>query len=187
MDGTAVSTACEDPELACQWLDYLYTYDGTLLINYGVEGEGMTFDAQGNPCYTDLVLNNPDGMITVACSLLYSKTGGAGIYDPDRYNASYSDQQLDSIALWTENVDNSHMYPTNIPLTADESSTIASLLTDIETYVKQMSLSCISGTASPQDTWDEFHAALTDMDVETVVQIYQDAYDRYASAMESAG
>ena len=50
LDGTSISTACNDPELLCRWLDYIYTYDGTLLVNYGVEGEGMTFDADGAPC-----------------------------------------------------------------------------------------------------------------------------------------
>ena len=36
---TAISADCENWEVAMRWLDYLYTEEGALLANYGVEGD----------------------------------------------------------------------------------------------------------------------------------------------------
>ena len=51
--------------------------------------------------YTDLVLNNPD-MITVACSLLYSKFGGAGVVDAYRFAPGYTEKQKENLLIQTE-------------------------------------------------------------------------------------
>lgn len=40
----SITTACHDPELALQYMDYFFTDEGSTLCNYGVEGEGMAFD-----------------------------------------------------------------------------------------------------------------------------------------------
>lgn len=182
LDGTSISTACNDPELLCQWLDYIYTYDGTLLVNYGVEGEGMTFDGDGAPMYTDLVLNNPD-MITVAAASYYSKFAGAGVIDAYRFADSYSDSQKAAIELWTAGLDNDYTYPTSINMTLEESERASELLSSVETYVDQYSLAFITGSIDPSSDWDSFQSGLSSLEVEELVEIYQTAYDRYAAAV----
>ena len=57
----AVSTDCENPELALRWLDYLYSEEGAMLANYGIEGETYTM-TDGTPQYTDVMTSNPDGL-----------------------------------------------------------------------------------------------------------------------------
>lgn len=44
-----------------QLCDYMYTTDGILLANYGVEDVTFTYNAEGKPEFTDLIMNNPDG------------------------------------------------------------------------------------------------------------------------------
>ena len=176
--GTSISTSCADLELAAKWLDYLYTYEGALLTGYGIEGEGLTFDTDGNPMYTDLVLNNPD-MITVACSLVYSKFGGAGIIDCYRFVPGYTDKQRDAIALWSENRDTDYHFTPGIQYTTDESARYAALLSDIETYAKQTSLQFMTGELSIDQDWDAYVAQITAMDLDELLTICQGAYDRY--------
>lgn len=177
-DGTSITTTCKDPELAALWLDYNYTYEGALLTGYGVEGEGLTFDAEGNPMYTELVLNNPD-MITVACSVMYSKYGGAGIIDATRFSPGYSQKQNDAIALWLDNMDTDHEYPGAIQMTTEENETYSELMSDLETYVNQCTLQFISGEMDPQADWDEYMASLESLGMEEVTELCQMAYDRY--------
>jgi putative aldouronate transport system substrate-binding protein len=45
----AVTTACEDPILAVKLLDYLYSDEGALLANYGIEGETFNYNEEGKP------------------------------------------------------------------------------------------------------------------------------------------
>lgn len=37
----SISTQCECPELLMQWCNYMYTDEGALLCNYGLEGESF--------------------------------------------------------------------------------------------------------------------------------------------------
>ena len=55
----SITTVCEDPDVIARYVDYVYSDDGILLANYGVEGETFTY-VDGVPRLTDMVLNNPD-------------------------------------------------------------------------------------------------------------------------------
>lgn len=180
-NGLAISTSCEDVELAANWLDYLYTYDGVLLCNYGVEGEGMQFTADGTPEYTELVLHNPD-MITIACIATYSKYGGAGIFDAARESSGYTDIQFDAMNTWSKNVDHSMEYPDGVPQTQEETALRASLGTDIKACVSEYTLRFINGVLDCDKDWDDFMNALDALDADEYVEVHQEIYDRYISS-----
>lgn len=177
-DGTSISTSCTDPVLAARWLDYNYTYEGTLLCGYGVEGEGLTFDAEGKPMYTDLVLNNPD-MITVACSLLYSKYGGAGVIDAYRYTPGYTEKQKAATELWLDNLDTACEFPDRVQFTIEESAEYSKIMSDLDTYANQATLQFITGDLSVEKDWDSYIASLESLEVERAQELCQIAYDRY--------
>lgn len=177
-DGTSISTSCTDPVLAARWLDYNYTYEGTLLCGYGVEGEGLTFDEDGKPMYTDLVLNNPD-MITVACSLLYSKYGGAGVIDAYRYTPGYTEKQKAATELWLDNLDTTCEFPDRVQFTIEESAEYSKIMSDLDTYANQATLQFITGDLSVENDWDSYIASLESLEVERAQELCQIAYDRY--------
>lgn len=59
--GYSVSTACTEPALAVQMLDWLYSEEAQLLGGYGTEGESYTIE-NGSPAFTDLILQNPQSL-----------------------------------------------------------------------------------------------------------------------------
>ncbi|MBP3543564.1 MAG: extracellular solute-binding protein, partial [Lachnospiraceae bacterium] len=59
--GAVVTSSCEDPVLAVQALDYFYGEEGQDLMNWGIEGETYTVNADGTKTFTDMVMNAPDG------------------------------------------------------------------------------------------------------------------------------
>ena len=128
--------------------------------------------------YTDLVLRNPD-MITVACSLLYSKFGGAGIVDAYRYAPGYSDKQNVAIALWLEDLDTEYELPGAVQFTTEESTEYSRILSDLDTYAYQATLQFITGELSPETDWDAYLDALNDLELSEIESICQIAYDRY--------
>ncbi len=46
-------------EEAIKMYDYIYSEDGILLSNWGIEGETFAYDENGDPYYLDLIANNP--------------------------------------------------------------------------------------------------------------------------------
>lgn len=45
--GVGITTACQDPERAVKFLDWLCSEEGQVLIHWGIEGENYTVDASG--------------------------------------------------------------------------------------------------------------------------------------------
>ena len=177
----SISTQCECPELLMQWCNYMYTDEGALLCNYGIEGESFEYNENHVPVFTDLVLNNPD-MITVACSLLYSKYGGAGVIDAYRYTPGYTEKQRNATELWLENLDTECEFPNAVQFKVEESTEYSTIMSDLNTYATQSTLKFITGELSVEDDWDAYIANLESLGVVRVQEICQIAYDRYSLA-----
>lgn len=78
MSQTVLTKDCSDPIVATMWLDYQYTEDAMILNNYGVEGETFYYDDNGDFQFTDLIMNNPDGLNTTDANRLYIRRNGSG-------------------------------------------------------------------------------------------------------------
>ena len=62
--------------------------------------------------------------------------------------------------------------------TAEESETYSSVFNDISTVLSENTLKFITG-ASSMDDYAAFQDHLREMGIEQIVQIYQDAYNRF--------
>lgn len=179
--GFAISTGCDNVELAVQWCNYWYTRDGSLLANYGVEGVSFEYDDNGKPQFTDLITNNPDGLVyDIAVSLYTSFNENAYIADNTKTDANYTEDQLVAIETWSSNADTEWVYSPYASLTADESDAYNNANSEIETYVAEMALKFIVGE-TPLTEFDAFRSTLNDMGLETCLVAKQSALDRYNS------
>lgn len=52
-----ISANCKQPEMLVKWIDNLYTYEGSLLINFGKEGEDWHYNEQNLPTWNDYILD----------------------------------------------------------------------------------------------------------------------------------
>lgn len=177
--GWAVSATAEDIETLIQCVDYLYSPEGFILANYGVEGETYELDAEGNPHFTDLITRNPDGMSMDSAVYIYTLQNGAFNEDYTRYTSTFSDRTQEMVDVWNHEVADSYMYPaSNVSLNSEESERAAQILSDITATVDENILKFIKGDRSV-DEFDTFRQELRDLGIEEFVSIYQDAYDRY--------
>lgn len=175
-----VTTACKIPEIAVQWLDFWFTQEGSTLVNYGVEGEGLIYDESGKPMVSDLILNNPDGLPTNITTVLYTVSNVVGLESYSRLTQEMTESQEAAYGIWTKNfdMDNSHDLPSGIALSGDEASRFAELYGDINSYATEMILRFITGEVSLSE-WDTYITTLNDMKLSETIQIYQKALDRY--------
>lgn len=175
-----VSSTCEQPELAVQWLNFLYTEPGIELANWGIEGlnyEIVDGVHQYLPAMWDYNGISQEGLnyyfkMHNAASHAYSDTVcHANLLKSPEATAIrmlYDDDPLLDSAL----------YLPNISLNADETETKTRVMSDIDTYVDEMVLKFIVGT-EPLDNWDTFVSTVEGMGLQEALDAMQSAYDRY--------
>lgn len=176
--GTAVSATSAQPELAAQWLDYCYSPEGQLLTNYGVEGEGLAYDENGNPCYSDLVLHNENYGVTAA-SAIYSQYGGGMLCYGDRTYAGFSTRIQEAIESWRYD-DWAWVYPTKATLTTEQGEEYTPIINELNNYVSEATLKFILGETELNDsTWQDYMDTLESMGLSRCLEIKTEALEAY--------
>ena len=179
----SVTTVCEDPDVIAKYVDYVYSEEGILLANYGVEGETFTY-MDGVPKLTDLVLNNPDYSYGAAMNIFVCDrmTPAPFIIDENRVRADYVQDQIDAIEIWNNSNDGLYNLPrAGMNLTVEESQNYNALYTDIETYEDENVVKFVVGDKS-LDEFDDFVTTLKTMGIDECTTIEQAAYDRYLTS-----
>ncbi len=182
---TAISADSENWEVALRWLDYLYTEEGALLANYGVEGDTFEFNEDGEPEFTDKILANENGwtMTQTVASYLCPSAGIANWSDWTRELAGVPEKDQACYDVWSEFSDDWRL-PSSVTLTQEESTERAALYADISTIVKEQTAQFISGALDIESNWDAYISALEASGMERAIEITQAAYDRYLARVE---
>lgn len=174
-----VTTSCENVELAIAWCDFWYSDTGSLLSNYGIEGQTFTYDDNGMPHWTDFVTNNPDGVSYVVCRQVYlTLTQQPGIYSMDMELEQLSDNGKRAIEIWNASADGAYLIPNTYSMTAEESEELSAILSDINTLNEESWTKFITGDKS-LDEYESYVQSLYQMNIERAIEIYQSALDRY--------
>lgn len=177
--GYNVSTNCKNPELACKWLDYLFSPNGWVLCNYGIEGESFNYGEDGLPQWTELITNPVDIPSGVAKSMYMIVQGPCLMYSPREFDA-YTNAMVEASDIWASNIaDTTFEYPNTITLIGADAEEYSNLLSDIGTYVEENAVRFIIGELNFQDDYDNFTSVINSMNMERILEIKQDAYDIY--------
>lgn len=178
--GIALGATCKDPVLATKLLDYGYSEQGSLLFNFGREGESYTM-VDGVPTYTDIILNNPDGLPIGEAMSKYIQANYQG---PCVQSMGYQEQYFqmqqakDAVKNWADAGSRQHKLPAVTP-TQEEAAEYASIINDINTYRAEMTSKFILGTADVDTEFDKYIDTLNQFGLERATEIMQGAYERY--------
>lgn len=185
LDGnTAISTNCQDIELACRYLDSWFTVEGSNLANYGVEGETYFINDDGYAQFTELITNNPDGIPEGIAKGVYAAATGCYMVDPVKLYANYTEQQRGASEIWNSIYNYVDSIPSQLPndlddyMTTEESTLAASLQTDINTAQEEIYFKLVMGVASFDD-WDQYEQDIHSVGLDKLMELYQTVYDRY--------
>lgn len=177
----AITSACEDPVLATQFIDFFYSEEGQLLLGWGIEGESYTVNDDGTKQYTDTIMNNPDGKTPAQAILEFSipMYGFCNQIREDSYVPMVTTLPEQAVARerWLD-----ADWGVNIPrlnVAADVQSDYTMLMNDITTYVQEMYIQFITGQASLDTDWESYVNGLNGMGLETATQYMADAYALY--------
>lgn len=176
-NSVSITTQCENPEIAVAWLDYAFSEEGSLLYNFGIEGDTYTM-VDGMPTFTEKVLNDPDVPGETALYLYKMQ-----VFPQLRWGAWANPSTVKNTKVlaektaWTEQ-GNAELTMPPVSLTAEEGNDLAKILNTTDVYQNEMVTKFIMGVES-LDKYDEYVEQLKKMNIDDAIAIYQDALDRY--------
>ena len=189
----AVTTACGNYEKAIEWCDYLYSDEGMVLHAFGIEGDTFTIeeiDGEKHYVYTDKILVPENSGATTINEALYKymlPANHPGLNQhPDYLNGWYAlEEQKHAIAMWNdeEGIANAkaHFLPT-LDYTEEEAGEKTDILEVAEPELEVAITDIILGRKSIS-TYDDAIKKAKDNGFDRVLEIMQNAYDRYLSKL----
>ena len=175
-----ITPACQNKEAAVKFLNYGYTEEGNMLFNFGIEGVSYTIE-DGKPVYTDLIMNNPEGLTKQLALAQYTRAWQNGPFVQDKeYYLQYADlpQQQDAVAKWSTSEASEYTLP---PVTVAEADAAeySKLSGDITTYISEMTIRYITGLESLDTFESGYLATLKSMGVDRLIELQQAALDEF--------
>ncbi len=175
----AITTQCKNVDAAAWLIDWMYSEEGNLCCNFGIEGE--TYEMKdGKPVYTDLIMNNPDGLSIANALAAYTRasTSGTCVQDTSYIEQYYEqDNQKEALELSMKTDMGEHFFPpTNVA--EEDAERYADIMSNVKTLADEMEAQFISGTIS-MDEWDGYQKQLHDLGIDDAVAMMQKAYDNY--------
>jgi len=153
----SVSADTKYPELCMEWLNYLFTDEGSLLANYGIEGKTFEYDENGAPEYNDMIIANSEGLSMSQAQAKYTcpPSNMSVYYDWTRELISVPEEDIKSYDIWGAAKDD-YVLPSTLSFSSSESKERASIYSDIETYVTECTNQFITGVKDINTEWDEY-------------------------------
>jgi len=175
----AISTQCENIEAAAWLLDWMFSEEGNLCCNFGIEG--VTYEMkEGKPVYTDVIMRNPDGLSVANALAAYTRasTSGVCVQDEDYIEQYYEqDNQKEALELSMKTDMGEHFFPPT-SVAEEDSEQYADIMNNVKTLADEMEAQFIAGTV-PMDEWDAYQEQLKKFGIEDAIAMMQTAYDNY--------
>ncbi len=175
----SISAKSKHPDIAMKLLDYLYTKEGSLLANYGIENDTFTYNAGGKPQVTDKISENKKYSMGQAQAMyLLPPNRLGGLYDWTRELKAVPRQDLEAYNVWNKG-DDAYILPDSLAYTREESKERSKIAADITKYRNSMTVNFITGVIDINTGWDNYISELKKMNLDRAVKITQQALDRF--------
>lgn len=178
----AITDRCENVEAMLRWVDYIYSEEGSLLVHYGPEG--LAYQVESDDSFSQIMPTDGrsyeeqrGGSITPDCGIpgpKFVRATTEGRWNDPLQKARV--QQVDD-KLWKY----ARLPMPDIFFTTDEQSELEILSTDLKMYVFEYSAKYMTGEASIDD-YSSFTDGLKKMKIDRMLEIYQNAYDRWKNS-----
>ena len=178
-----LTSACEDIEGACRYMDWFYSDMGINTMNYGPEGVTWNWSADGrhrlftNALYEDQVYNENAGSAVMFYTGYLAWTSVTDPYLGMYYAETTKGIEANEIYT-TDNDSDYYLNSALLNLTTEESEAVNSKLADMSTYIAENLVKFLIGDKSLTE-WDSFIQTLDQMGLDDILEAYQAAYDRY--------
>ena len=171
-----ITAGCKNVDRVIALLDYMYSDEGTRLINMGIEGTHYTMQ-DGKPIFTDYVMNNPDGLSpkNAIGTFTFAQSSGPFILSQDEVTQLDDDAvnraKQDCIIPFLEE-SKKYVIPGSTSFSSEDDAVRRAVMADVDTYVDEMIIRFVSGR-EPLSNWDTYVEKVNGMGIAEVIDIYQ--------------
>lgn len=178
-----INADCSNIPLLVSYCDYFYSEEGIFLWNYGVEGYTYELNENGEPIFTDHMINHPGGLSWALLMYTGNEVCEGGISMRKRSYAYPGGERCMAFhTYWVDpeyyHYDGSMEWPESIVFTSEQSDEIAQYSTDMATYVSENYLQFVDGS-KPLSEWDSYVEGLKLTGWYKCLDIYQQAYEDF--------
>ncbi len=182
----AVTKACEHPEVAIRWIDYLFSDEGAKLAWMGIEGVSYKYNEDGTWNW----ITEGDESATEARA---RHTFNSGMTVESKLPKEWFEVNdgTETVAneqrIWmVENYGECLRLPTPaVYLEGADEKIVSTTATDLNQYVTQFIAQVITGEIELEASWAEFAATIKRMGVDQMIEIYQNAIDKLHKLLNS--
>lgn len=183
--GWGISSQCQDPVTVIKFMDFFFSEEGDALINWGIEGDTYTVNADGTKQFTEKVLNSE------LTPIGYLRSIGSQYRIGMCQDGDYERAVMTEVALEASNMYDSHVewFGEDMPPYADgelelkyteeDDMEYKNLMASIQPYVEQQFQSWILGVEDFETGYDAFVEELKARGIDRAIEINQKAYDTF--------
>ncbi|MDA3958267.1 extracellular solute-binding protein [Oceanispirochaeta sp.] len=172
--GWSISHSNPDPVATIKMMDFLFSAEGSKLVNFGVENDTYTVKG-GKPVYTKKITSNPDTGFheSLVTNGMQWKIGMQQDieYEKQFANVIATEARIDYMENYII-----EEFPV-LSFTEEEQMVIDDKYSQIKLYSAEMTARALVGAIAPSDFQKTFNE-LNNMSLNEVTKIYQTAYDR---------
>lgn len=178
--GAVVTTSCSEEELiaAVKFLNYGYSEEGMLYWNFGEEGVSYEVAADGSYQFTELITGDERGLAEALKDYTGMYSEGVGMQMADFVKAKNNKISADAVYVWTDNTVAAEYVKPPCTRTEEEQTRYSDINSQLNTYISEMALKFVTGD-EPLDNFDKFVEQLDAYGLQELLEIEQNAYDRY--------
>lgn len=174
--GSVISTSAKDPVRIVKWLDYMFSEEGSKLMNWGIEGESYEVK-DGKLVYTAAVTSDEQYEPAVARSR-YAEPTWCGPQSGEAELAMLDELGKEFRRVWAD-VDVTNAIEPYVFYSDEEQAVItehqANLKTERDTWRDKF----ITGEKDIDAEWDAYIEALNKMGLKELTVAQQGAFDRF--------
>ncbi len=168
----AITSRCANPEKLVSWVNYLYTEEGALMSQYGVEGEEYSFREDG-------LWEWKEDLTTVAQLILPEHTISSGAVAPGispvDFQLKYSDEATRRDIQQIAEMQKYTVLPVPpVNLSREDAEKIAAIQSDLSAYAENTMAQFVAGDLPLNDEeWNKFCRTVEEKGLSRMIEIWQ--------------
>lgn len=177
----SITSKCENIIPLLKFFDFLYSEEGILLQNYGIEGDTYTLE-NDQPVFTSKIMNYKKGpfegigkFVNNNSAVMYNLS-----YTRAFQSQLYGEKVLEMKETWLNSAD---LFSMDLQLSVDENTRLVKIMNSITNYVTEYTIKAIVDR-KVADNWEENIEVIKNMGIDEALEIMQSAYDRQGGSFD---
>ncbi len=188
----SITSACESPANLLKFFDSWYEPENVMQLQYGAIGTFFT-EQDENGVWESITEDEAQEKYGMGAGELKSRDEVAGpkLILSEYYNTTFKmeDRAIERLTdlndYWMQFVDDTSAYPVDCVYTMDELDIIDQYKTDFQNTVAENEGLWIKNGGPTDEEWDAYVTTLKEScGMDELLEVYQNAYDRYVEAAE---